>query len=65
MDQLEGRQEERADDCDHAGTDEIEATAKQLAGILWTNKLDLEKRIDKEVPLSRLLITCLVEHSPG
>ena len=59
--QLERIQEEHPVDYDHAGNGEIEAAVKQLTGILRTNKLDFERRINKEVPLSHPLMTWLVE----
>ena len=63
VEQLERIQEEHPVDYDHAGNGEVEAAVKQLTGILRTNKLDLEKRINKEVPLSHPLMTWLVEYS--
>ena len=63
VEHLERIQEEHPVDYDHAGNGEIEAAVKQLTGILRTNKLDLERRINKEVPLSHPLMTWLVEYS--
>lgn len=61
--QLDRIQEEHSVAYDRAGNGEIEAIVKQLTGILWFNKLDFEKRIQKEMPLSHPLVTWLVKYS--
>ena len=48
---------------DHAGNGEVENAVKQVTGILRTNKLDLEKRIGKDIPLGHPVVTWLVEYA--
>ena len=60
---LEQVLEEHPNTYDSSGNGQIEATVKQLAGILRTNKLDLEQRLSKIVPLQSPVIPWLVEYA--
>ncbi len=60
---LEQVLEEHPNTYDSSGNGQIEATVKQLTGILRTNKLDLETRINKKVPLESPVIPWLVEYA--
>ena len=48
---MEQIMEEHPNTYDSAANGEVEATAKQVTGILRTNRLDLEKRIQREILL--------------
>ncbi len=62
LEDLEQACEEHPNTYDSSGNGEIEATVKQLSGILRSNKLDLEDRIGKKIPQSHPLISWLVEY---
>ena len=51
IEQLEHIVQEHQNSYDHTANVEIEARVKQVTGILRTNKLDLEKIIQREIPL--------------
>ena len=51
IEQLEHIVQENKNSYDHTANVEIEARVKQVTGILRTNKLDLEKIIQREIPL--------------
>ena len=55
--------EEHPNTYDSSGNGQIEATVKQFSGILRTNKLDLEKRLDREIPLESPILQWLVEYA--
>ena len=61
VEDLEQILEEHPNTYDSSGNGQIEATVKQFTGILRTNKLDLEERLNKKIPLSSPLVTWLVE----
>ena len=63
MYQLEQMLEDYPNTYDPAGNGEIEATLKQVTIILRANKLDLEKHIQKEVPLNHPVMDWLMEYS--
>ena len=63
VDDLNQVMTEHPNTYDHAGNGEIENAVKQVIGILRTNKLDLEKRIGKEIPLGHPVVTWLVEYA--
>ncbi len=45
---------------DSRGNGQIEAVVKQVTGMLRTNKLDLEKRLGKKIPLQSPVLPWLV-----
>ena len=51
VEHLEQLVEEHPNTYDSAANDEVEATVKQIIGILHTNQLEFEKRIEREIPL--------------
>ncbi len=55
--------EEHPNAYDSSGNGQIEAVVKQVTGMLRTNKLDLERRLDKEIPLQSPVIPWLVEYA--
>ena len=55
--------EEHPNTYDSAGNGEIEATVKQLTGILRTNKIDLEMRLGKRIPQNHPVFSWLVEYA--
>jgi hypothetical protein len=55
--------EEHPNTYDSSGNGEIEATVKQLTGLLRTHKLSLERAIGMQVPQSHPLMSWLVEYS--
>ena len=60
---LEQIYQEHPNAYDSSGNGEIEAAVKQLTGILRTNKLDLEKRINMKVPQSHAVMSWLVVYA--
>ena len=63
IENLDQLQEEHPNTYDPAANGEIEATVKQVTGILRTNELDLERRIEREIPLDHPVMTWLVEYA--
>ena len=63
VEQLEQLVQEHPNAYDHAANGEIEATVKQVTGIIRTNKLDLERRVQREVPVDHPVMTWLVEYA--
>ena len=63
IEQLEQVVQEHPNAYDHAANGEIEATVKQIMGIIRTNKLDLEQRIQREIPVEHPVMTWLVEYA--
>jgi len=63
VEELEQVLEEHPNTYDSSGNGQIEATVKQFTGILRTNKLDLEKRLSREVPLKSPILHWLVEYA--
>ena len=61
IEQLKQVVQEHPNAYDHAANGETESTVKQVTGILRTNKLDLELRIQREIPLEHPVMTWLVE----
>ena len=61
--ELEQLIEEHPNAYDSSGNGEIEATVKQVSGILRTNKLDLESRLGKKLPQQHPMFTWMVEHA--
>ncbi len=55
--------EEHPNAYDSSGNGQIEAVVKQVTGILRTNKLDLEKRLGKQIPLQSPVLPWLVEYA--
>ena len=63
IEQLDQIVDEHPNTYDSAANCEAEATVKQVTGILRMNKLDLEKRIQREVPLGHPVVTWLTEYA--
>ena len=63
VDQLEQIVQEHLNAYHQAPNGDIEATLKQVMGILCTNKVDLEKHLQKEVPLDHPVMTWPVEYA--
>ena len=61
IDSLDQLQFEHPNTYDPAENGEIEITAKQITWILRTDKLDLDQRIEREIPLDHPVMTWLVE----
>ena len=49
--------EEHPNTYDSSGNGEIESAVKQVTGVLRTNKLDLERRIEMVIPQSHPVIS--------
>ncbi len=60
---LEQVLEEHPNTYDSSGNGQVEAAVKNVTGMLRTNKLDLEKRLDKEIPLQSPVLPWLVEYA--
>ena len=60
---LEQVLEEHPNTYDSRGNGQIQAVVKQVAGMLRTNKLDLEKRLGKKIPLQSPVLPWLVEYA--
>ena len=63
IEQLEQLVEEHPNTYDSAANGEVEAKVKQITGILRTNKLDFEKRIEREIPFDHPIMTWLAEYA--
>ncbi len=63
VEDLEQILEEHPNAYDSSGNGQIEAVVKQVTGILRTNKLDLEKRLGKQIPLQSPVLPWLVEYA--
>ena len=48
---------------DSAANGEVEAIVKQVTGILRTNKFDIEKRMEREIPLDHPIVIWLAEYA--
>ncbi len=55
--------EEHPNVYDSSGNGQVEAAVKHVTAMLRTNKLDLEKRLDKEIPLQSPVVPWLVEYA--
>ncbi len=55
--------EEHPNTYDSSGNGQVESAVKQVTAMLRTNKLDLEKRLDKEIPLNSPMLPWLVEYA--
>ena len=55
--------EEHPNTYDSSGNGEIESAVKQVTGVLRTNKLDLERRIEMVIPQSHPVISWLVGYA--
>ena len=63
LEKLEQVMEEHPNVYDSAGNGQVEAAVKQVTGMLRTNLLDLEKRLEREIPLQSPIMPWLVEYA--
>ena len=62
VEDVEQAAEEHPDAYDSSGNAAVETAVKAVTGILRTNKLDLEQRIEATIPLEHPIISWLVEY---
>ena len=55
--------EEHPNTYDSSGNGEIESAVRRVTGVLRTNKLDLERRIEMVIPQSHTVISWLVGYA--